>query len=261
MKPINHVIDRETELKIWKKYYSSREIKLRSFLFCLYLRHVNKIASYTSMKIPAYSLMSFEDIISACISGHLETIDSFNPYMGTMYTTFSSKRIYGEIIDETRKLQDLPIYINKLRRELMPIIQKLTHILGKIPNDDDIYDLVEKGIISLDHAHPLVRTNTFNETNLEQYKEFKMLESIAYNRDNKEKKKINYSKIIEVIPDDRCQFIILSHFFWNLPLSDAAKVLEISNPSAHGLKVKGLQILKNNFSSYQSMVDFIYEQC
>jgi len=281
MKKTREILGVNEEIELWKRYNKLLEtrdnndafvIKLYNYLFCIYFRNINFLATKAYRNIPKYSSVSWSDVIMSCICGHVESFRKYDPHKGTLYFTFARDRIYYSVIDFIRQFQDVPNHISQLRRELIPKLQILSHELKRPINDDDIYDLILSGEFCENYLYPdlfkLIKIQTFNETNshisgVNDSFISSMLNNkiITVNDETELKKEINYSKLLEVIDNEDIRFTILTTFFWGMPLSDVAKILEVSTATAHGLKVRGIKILRGNFSSRSEMMEYIDENC
>lgn len=281
IKKLRDIISINEEIELWKRYKSLMSSgsknteainRIYNYLFCIYFRNINYLANKAYKNVPRYSIISWSDVIMSCMHGHLEAFSKYDPYRDISYFSFARDRIYYSVVDFIRNVQDVPQYISPLRRKLIPRLQIMSHELKRQVNDDDIYDMILRGEIDASYLSPdvfkLIKIQTFNETNssisgVNDSFAASILsnKTITINEHNKKNKDIDYVKLLDIIEDTDIRFTILTTFFWNMPLTDTAKILEVSHATAHGLKTRGIKILKSHFGSYYAMMEYIDEQC
>lgn len=286
IKRLRSIISKEDEAALWKKFYelttvnNNRELarKLYNYLFCIYFRNINFLAAKAYKNIPAYSLVSWNDVIMSCFHGHIEAFNKYDPYRGISYFSFAANRVYYSVVDFVRNVQDVPSYIPALRRKIIPRLQELAHKNNRQITDDDIYDLIasDKSLElekhDVDVSNPdvlrLIKIRTFNETNsclsgINDDFNSSIIDNkiITINESSNHNKRFNYLKLLSFINDEDIKFAVLATHFWNMPLTDTANILEVSHAKAHGLKERGLSMFKSHFGSKYSMFEFMDEHC
>lgn len=87
--------------KIWDEYHEDRSDDLKHVLFAHYLDYADNVASRFIRNHKCWSMEM--DIFQFSKLGLLDAITKFNDSKGATFKTYSSRRIFGSIIDGLRK--------------------------------------------------------------------------------------------------------------------------------------------------------------
>lgn len=129
----------EKPVRLWNSYLTTRLNEDRVQLFEHY-RYLSKAQSkrYSKSSMPYRSLVDPDDIEAYADIGLWEAIESYDPSKGTTFKTHSYRRIKGAIIDGLRSLQNFPRVVSRIKREIAPLIQMLTHELLREPTLEEV---------------------------------------------------------------------------------------------------------------------------
>jgi RNA polymerase sigma factor for flagellar operon FliA len=150
----------------WKKYKKTHDDTYRNQLIEHYMHLAESAAKREHKKLP--QKIELSDLISAGVSGLIDAIKSFEPVRGNKFTTYSSQRIHGSIVDWLREMDFAPRLVRDRARRWAQATESLKADLGRRPTDSEIAEKmgvnlhelkkIEKdantvGILSLDNKH------------------------------------------------------------------------------------------------------------
>jgi RNA polymerase sigma factor for flagellar operon FliA len=120
----------------WKKYKKTHDDTYRNRLIEHYMYLVESAAKREHSKLPGKVELS--DLISAGVSGLMDAVKSFEPARGFKFTTYSSPRIHGSIIDWLREMDFAPRLVRDRARKWAEATESLKASLGRKPTDEEI---------------------------------------------------------------------------------------------------------------------------
>ncbi len=97
---------------------------------------VRKVAFRIARHLP--STVEVDDLISAGCVGLLSASDRFDPERGLEFSSFAEFRIKGAILDHLRVMDPIPRRSRQRIQMLDRTRNKLTHELGRPPDDDEM---------------------------------------------------------------------------------------------------------------------------
>lgn len=96
--------DKQTEQKLWSAYHADRSDANRNKLVELYLGYVRSVAINMHTKLPAYSMVMVDDLVTYGVLGLMDAIKKYDPKTRAKFLTYSSLRISGAMKDGLREL-------------------------------------------------------------------------------------------------------------------------------------------------------------
>ena len=118
--------------------------------------------------MPYRSLLDYDDLVAYAGIGLIDAIEKFDVSYNVKFETFAYYRINGAVIDGLRELQNFPRETAFLRREIAPLIESLTQVLGRTPTHDELkiyFQFVSIGDRSISDIldDPLLTASVFNQ--------------------------------------------------------------------------------------------------
>jgi RNA polymerase sigma factor for flagellar operon FliA len=140
---------------LWRAYKETLTADLHEKLILHYAPLVNKVVG--RMGLNPEGSVEWGDLINYGILGLIDAIDRFEPERGFTFQTFASLRIRGAVLDALRQLDPLGRQARRRVREAKEVIQQLTGVLGRIPEDEEV--AVEMGLTLEQYQEVLLDAN------------------------------------------------------------------------------------------------------
>ncbi len=128
----------ETPEKLFKLYRKTRDQEVKKKLMTLYIDFVRSIVRKMNLTYSG-ALLGEDDLVDIGMIGLSNAIDKFDPKVGVKFETFAYPRIRGNIIDEIRKIDNLP-------RSVRDKIDQIDKARAKVENK--VGDLADHGLIA-----------------------------------------------------------------------------------------------------------------
>lgn len=257
----------------WNRFRDLREqlgdkhpktLGLRDEIFFSYRNLATAAANrYAAHCMPYRSLIEPDDIHRDAEIGLLEAVNAYDMSFSAIFSTFAYHRINGSIIDGIRSLQNFPRIISKIRRELTPVLQKLSHELGK---NATVADLAESnpsatisGIPILQIASDsLVSVNVYNQESEKSNSDYDSEDDIkdcrsfdigrlgrSYSQFDSMAFVDTVEKILRFLSDDKYeQRVIYCYFFLGMTSTAISRISKLSPTWVSEKKVSGLQKIR-----------------
>lgn len=129
-------VEQDEILALWRLYKNTPTADLHEKLILHYAPLVNKVVG--RMGLNPEGAVEWGDLLNYGILGLIDAIDRFEPERGFTFQTFASLRIRGAVLDALRQLDPLGRQARRRVREAKDVIQRLTGILGRIPEDEEV---------------------------------------------------------------------------------------------------------------------------
>lgn len=140
------------EADLWAAHAADGGTDSRNALICFYRPYVRGIARKIDENTPG--CVDIDDLEQAGTFGLLDAIGSFDPARGVAFKSFSYRRIYGSMMDELRKHDQLTRYMRRLNKTWMETRAKLRQELGRNPSTAEIAERagVEPRMVPVAHT-------------------------------------------------------------------------------------------------------------
>jgi RNA polymerase sigma factor for flagellar operon FliA len=109
---------------------------------------VKRVASHLKARIPPY--MELDELVQVGMIGLIEAARAFDTAKGVGFENFALSRIRGAMLDEVRRLSDLPRSAVSFKRSENDATQTLAAELGRKPNASELAEFMGK---TLDTYH------------------------------------------------------------------------------------------------------------
>ncbi len=105
---------------------------------------VKRVASHLKARIPPY--MELDELVQVGMIGLIEAARSFDTSKGVGFENFALSRIRGAMLDEVRRLSDLPRSAVSFKRSENDATQALAAELGRKPSPGELADFMGKSL-------------------------------------------------------------------------------------------------------------------
>src|SRR5215213_1172228 len=122
--------------EVWIEYKKTKTEALRNILMENYLHLVRYNAERIHVKLP--DEVELDDLMSAGISGLMDTITAFDLDRGVKFETYCALRIRGAILDELRSMDGVPRLVRSRAHKLDGAAKQLETELGRAPTNTEI---------------------------------------------------------------------------------------------------------------------------
>ena len=224
-------MDEQEEQDLWHQYQQQKSPGARDGLIELYLPLVKRIAERT-----CYSLarqVSIEDLYSSGLLGLLDAIERYSPSRNIKFSTFSSMRIRGAMLDDVRSNDWVPRTARQAFSHYWEARRRLKHELQREPDDEEM-----KRALEMDDTayHKLCQ-----EINLTQLTSFNVLGNHQDNEENelefpdlrdakaknREELKECLALAIEELPEKKKNALVM-YYHDEMTLKEISQVLSVS---------------------------------
>lgn len=120
---------------LWSAYRQDRSVTTRNVLVEQYLPVVDKVAKKVLRQATAACL---DDLRSAGMLGLIEAVERFDPARGVRFSTYSTHRIRGAMVDELREIDWLPRSARARVKQSLDAASVLTANEGRTPTEDEL---------------------------------------------------------------------------------------------------------------------------
>lgn len=97
---------------------------------------VRRVALHLKTRIPP--IIEVDELIQVGMIGLLEATQTYDPSKGIDFDNFAHARVRGAMLDEVRRLSDLPRSAVAFNRQVSEATQVLGNRLGRRPNDREL---------------------------------------------------------------------------------------------------------------------------
>lgn len=241
-------------------------IRVRNELAELNLPYAHRLSAVIVRAIPQHSLVDRDDTQTAAAYGIIQAIDRYFPgnRSNATFHTFAYQRVRGEIVDDTRRLQDMPCDIAALRRASYPLIEGLTHALGRFPT----LDLIIENLTAHDIAEctdPLIFAYVFNQSTYDSEGEEISIDNnsvISQLRRNDSSSGRNSSlsdfDVFSIIEDEMIRDIVWQYYKLGMSHKEIAMVGSYSISYVSAQRLAGERLIRDYFGTAAEMKDVIY---
>jgi RNA polymerase sigma factor FliA len=132
-----------SSLDLYKQHDQSQEALIMNHMVM-----VKRVASHLKARIPPF--MDLDELVQVGMIGLIEAARAFDASKGIGFENFALSRIRGAMLDEVRRLSDLPRSAVSFKRSENDATQTLAAELGRKPNTKELAEFMGK---TLDTYH------------------------------------------------------------------------------------------------------------
>jgi RNA polymerase sigma factor for flagellar operon FliA len=149
-----------TEQELWVAFKEQNDDYAREQLIIKHMRIVKYVAGRMAIHVPPS--VELDDLVGWGVLGLLDAVEKFDHRKEIKFTTYSTIRIRGAIIDQIRTLDWAPRSLRALARKVGSAREKLRHSMDSEPSYEEIgdeidatADQVEDCLLQVQTAHVL----------------------------------------------------------------------------------------------------------
>lgn len=243
----------ETVEKLFTMYKKTHDPEIKKKLIALYIDFVRGIVRKMGLNYSG-GLLGEEDLVDIGIIGLSDAIDKFDPKIGVKFETYAYTRIRGSIIDEIRKIDNLPRSIRNKIDQIDKARVKVENKVGDRAGDWLVAD--EAGlsieeynqITTLEHSSKNVSFNLMIGENTE------LGEMIESDDKNPEEILIE-NEIKHAIADElkklseKERLVLVLYYYEELTFREIADVLKLSESRVSQLHTSALKKIRESLKS------------
>ncbi len=206
------------------------------------------------LNVPMDGLLQKEDLYHFGIIGLIDALDKFNPGTGASFKTFAYKRIYGEVLDNVRKVSAL----NRAQCRQVRLVEETTNDLrSRLNREPTVSEVCRAAQISDTEYYQTKQLNNLNFTlslddklYIHDGSTVTLKDEIPDDDENdpgnildQQSSKDELRHLIRNLPE-RERLILALYYYENLTLADIGQVLGVSESRVS-------QILNQTLSNFK----------
>lgn len=125
----------EVPEELFKIYRKTRDQEIKKKLMMLYIDFVRNIVKKMNLTYSG-ALLGEDDLVDIGMIGLSDAIDRFNPKLGVKFETFAYPRIKGSIIDEIRRVDNLPRSVRDKIDQIDKVRARIENRVGDIADHE-----------------------------------------------------------------------------------------------------------------------------
>ncbi|MDL2288425.1 FliA/WhiG family RNA polymerase sigma factor [Oscillospiraceae bacterium OttesenSCG-928-F05] len=231
--------------ELWQVFAETRDPELRRELV---LRYTHLVKTIVYRMIPTYkNHVEFDDLMSCGVLGLMDAVDKFDLTKEVKFETYASLRIKGEIIDQLRKLDWVPVSLRQKLKKIEQAHRELEEKYGRFATEDEVAAHLDMRPAEVQKV--MDESHTFNIMALDEVladrsrpaagDEF----SPEQQFEDKEMKEILAGEIDKLGEKER---LVISLYYYNeLTLKEIGLTLGVSESRVSQIHSKAILTLKN----------------
>ncbi len=133
--------DDEHVARMWREYKrDTTDCVARNRLLELYYPIVKRYAAHLRSTLPVSSPLEYGDLLAPGTFGLIDAMERFDLHRGVKFETFCGRRIYGEMVDELRRVDYVPRNTRMHAAKIAKASEALNERLDRPPSHDEIRD-------------------------------------------------------------------------------------------------------------------------
>lgn len=242
--------------KLFKVYRRTRDQEIKKKLMTLYIDFVRGIVRKMNLTYSG-ALLGEDDLVDIGMIGLSDAIDKFDPKVGVKFETFAYPRIRGSIIDEIRRIDNLP-------RSARDKIDKIDKARAKVENrigDTADHELIASEAGLTVEKYNQITTLGYNSKNVSfnlEVGENVELGDFVKSEDKNPEENLIENEVRQAIADElkklseKERLIIVLYYYEELTFKEIGEILHLSESRVSQLHSGALRkirdSLKNKFS-------------
>jgi len=252
--------DKEKEReKLWAAYSQKRTQEVREQLILEYAELVKVIAGQLSMRFNSF--VEFDDLNSFGIFGLIDAIDKYDVNSGNKFETYASKRIYGSIMDEIRKMDWIPRTVRTRQKDISEATKNVELRTGRVATDNEVAE--ELGVSSDEYykwQSQVELTNTVSWNEFVEMGTEPVLDSSVNHRFILPEESVSKEELAKVLGEalqvltEKEKKVVLMYYYEDLTLKEIAAVLDVSESRVSQLHTKGIAKMRKIMGPYMDIM-------
>ena len=245
----------EDEIKMWKKFKSTKSQTLREEIVKKYLYLVKYVAGRVAIGLPPN--VEFNDLVSYGILGLFDAITKYDVSQGNKFETYAVSRIRGSIMDELRKLDWAPRLLRKKAREIEKKCKELEEKNGRLATDHELAKALRISTDELNSIYSDLNSTTFLSLdevwqNDDGNKPISRLQTIEDSLITNQFNFVHQSEVKEFLADaidqlpEKEKLVIVLYYYENLTLREIGEILDVSESRVCQIHTKVITRLRSH---------------
>ncbi len=215
----------ELEENLWKKYYETRDTKIRNEIAKLYLFLVKSISDKLNYNTNQFNK---DDLLNVGIIGLLDAIERFDQNRNVKFITYAYFRIRGMILDFIREQEWLPRSIKDKINRLQQAYQSLMEKNIDNPADEQVAAELNMSIDEYYNFLNCVNVRTINSIDdLYDEENSSPVSLVDENYDSDYKKQLIID-ILEKCLNEKEKLVISLYYFEELTFKEISEILNLT---------------------------------
>ncbi len=243
----------ESVEKLFKVYRKTRDQELKKKLMMLYIDFVRNIVRRMNLTYSG-ALLGEDDLVDIGMIGLSDAIDKFDPKVGVKFETFAYQRIKGSIIDEIRRIDNLPRSVRNKIDKIDKARAKVENKVGDVADHELIASeaglTIEKynQVTMLEHSSKSVSFNLEVGENVE-------LGDFVKSEDKNPEENLIENEVRQTIADElkklseKERLIIVLYYYEELTFKEIGEILHLSESRVSQLHSEALKKIRDSLKS------------
>jgi RNA polymerase sigma factor for flagellar operon FliA len=243
--------------KLFNLYKRTHDPKIKEKLMLFYIDFVRGIVRKMNL---AYSgaLLSEDDLVDIGMIGLSDAIEKFDPKVGVKFETYAYTRIRGCIIDEIRKLDNLP---RSARNKIGLLDKARSRIENEIGDKAQSWKIADEVGISVEEYEKILKLEKESKTisfNLNVGENIELGELIK-SEDKNPEETLFENEIKQAIVEElkklseRERLVIVLYYYEELTFKEIAEILKLSESRVSQIHSEAMNKIRNSLKSKLSL--------
>lgn len=239
------------EIKLWREFKENNSFTARQQLIIEYLPQVRYQAGRIKMNVPDF--IEQDDLESYGVIGLIDAIYKFDYKKGIKFSTYASRRIYGEIIDHLRKLDWLPHSVRREGKRLKNTVDQFTGKYGRRPSVDELARALNINREKVDTLYSQIYSSQWVSV-YEEFGDTQLYNLLKDDRENQPEviyQRRNSEKLLAKAIDNLSEaekLVISLYYYEGLTQKEIAEVMELSSARVSQLHKKAINRLRGSLA-------------
>ncbi|HZK01571.1 MAG TPA: FliA/WhiG family RNA polymerase sigma factor [Anaerovoracaceae bacterium] len=243
-------------MDLWDRYIADKSVESRNEIVLRYIWLVKRIV--LRFKGSYNNFAQLDDMINQGIIALIDSVERYNPDLGSKFESFASLKIRGSIIDFMRKQDWIPRNQRNLAKELDEVYGRLYAEKGQEPEREEIAE--NMGISLLDLDKILQQRHNAIVLSYEEAIDEKMMVASPLINYTQEKSapepealyKELKEKLAEAIDllNERERLVVTLYYHENLKLKEIARILDVTESRVSQIHSASIIKLKHKLNKY-----------
>jgi RNA polymerase sigma factor FliA len=257
---------REDDAELWGKFFVARDPALRETLILRYVPLVHFVLHRLGLS-PAIG-SDYEDLASQGLLGLIDAVDRYDPAHGTQFSTYATRRVRGQVLDQLRALDWLSRSARRRTREVQNAITALWGQYQRAPTDEELathlnleLDKLRQALVEADHVIISLDADENADTEEASLHELLADEEHPENADPGEMwgERDQHARLVEMIKTlpEREQLILSLYYHEELTMKEIGKVLDLSESRVCQLHARAMLNLRAQLKNQSAEVEAV----
>ena len=223
----------------------------------IYLPLVKRVVKSIIKNLPSH--VDSDDLHSVGIVGLIAAAHKYDPIQGHTFEAYAAMRVRGAILDELRRLDNMPRTARAKSRQLQKTVEMLEQRLGRTPEDDEIRE--EMGQSTKEFKRMMKQVMPVNFISLDrayhvsESKEPDLHEAFADDQQIPSWELMQNEELLELVAEclrqlpDRQKKILSMYYYEDMRLGEIAEVFSVTEARICQIHAKAVSALRNSVNS------------